>query len=333
MLTFDGYLPRDFESKGHHSVGRRQRALVAGGSGFVGSHLCDALLERDFDVVALDNFITGSEDNVAHLSDNPRFTLVRGDAESAESLEGPYDLVLHFASPASPPHYMANPIATLHAGSMATEALLRLAHREQSRFVLASTSEVYGDPLVHPQTEEYWGNVNPNGPRSVYDEAKRYAEAVTAAYRRSFDVNTAMVRIFNTYGPRMDAHDGRAIPAFITAALAGGPLPLHGDGSQTRSLTFVSDLVDGILLLAESDHAGPVNLGNPREQSLREIAELIIGLTGGASSIVLHPRPIDDPERRQPDISLARQLLGWEPQVEAEEGLAHTIEWFAARRP
>jgi dTDP-glucose 4,6-dehydratase len=287
-------------------------------------------MERGFEVVALDNFITGREDNVAHLADDARFTLVRGDAESAESLDGPFALVLHFASPASPPHYMANPIATLHAGSTATEALLKLAQRENARFVLASTSEVYGDPLVHPQTENYWGNVNPNGPRSVYDEAKRYAEALTAAYRRTFGVNTAMVRIFNTYGPRMDVHDGRAIPAFVSAGLAGDDLPLHGDGSQTRSLTYVSDLIEGILLLAESDHPGPVNLGNPREQSLREIANLIIGLTGNTSTIVLHPRPVDDPERRQPDITLARQLLGWQPLVEAEEGLARTIEWFAA---
>lgn len=308
----------------------RRRALVAGGSGFVGSHLSDALLARNYEVVALDNFITGRAENVAHLADDDRFTLIRGDAESAESLEGPFALVLHFASPASPPHYMANPIETLHAGSTATEALLKLAQRENARFVLASTSEVYGDPLVHPQSEDYWGNVNPNGPRSVYDEAKRYAEALTAAYRRTFNVNTGMVRIFNTYGPRMDANDGRAIPAFISAGLAGANLPLHGDGSQTRSLTFISDLVEGILLLAESDHPGPVNLGNPREQSLREIADLIIELTGGGSTVIHHPRPVDDPERRQPDIRLARQLLGWQPRVSAEEGLARTVKWFAA---
>jgi dTDP-glucose 4,6-dehydratase len=223
---------------------------------------------------------------------------------------------------------MAHPIETLHAGSVATEALLEVARRDGARFVLASTSEVYGDPAVHPQTEDYWGNVNPNGPRSVYDEAKRYAEAITAAYHRSFGVNAGMVRIFNTYGPRMDVDDGRAVPAFIRAGLAGAPLPLHGDGSQTRSLTYVDDLVSGILAFAATDSPGPVNLGNPREQSLREIAELIIELTGGTSELEFHPRPVDDPNRRRPDITRARELLSWEPLVSAEQGLAVTVDWF-----
>lgn len=305
------------------------RALVAGGSGFVGSHLCEDLLDRGYTVVALDNFITGNREHVSHLMSHAGFELVELDAEEALSVVGPFDLVLHFASPASPPHYMEHPIATLHAGSNATEALLEVARRDGARFILASTSEVYGDPLVHPQREDYWGNVNPNGPRSVYDEAKRYAEALTSAYRRSFGVNTGMVRIFNTYGPRMDPNDGRAVPAFIMAALQGAPLPLHGDGSQTRSLTYVKDLVDGILALADSDHAGPVNLGNPREQTMREIAELIIELTGSSSSITNLPRPVDDPARRKPDITLARQLLSWEPKVTAEDGLRTTIDWFA----
>lgn len=308
----------------------RRRALIAGGSGFLGSHLVDRVLAQGGEVVAVDNLITGRRSNIAHLADHPRFTFVEGDAERAGELPGPFDLVLHFASPASPPRYMAHPIETLHAGSNATEALLDVARRDRARFVLASTSEVYGDPEVHPQPESYWGNVNPNGPRSVYDEAKRYAEALTAAYRRSFGVNTTMVRIFNTYGPRMDPSDGRAVPAFIRAALVGAPVPIHGDGSQTRSLTYVDDLVTGILALADSEDPGPVNIGNPREQSLLEIAELVIKGTGGRSAIEFHPRPIDDPERRQPDITRARELLGWEPTVSAESGLATTIEWFAA---
>jgi dTDP-glucose 4,6-dehydratase len=307
-----------------------RRALIAGGSGFLGSHLVDRLLGQGWDVVAVDNLITGRLSNVAHLADNAHFTLVQDDAERAADIPGPFDLVLHFASPASPPHYMAHPIETLHAGSNATEALLEVARRDGARFLLASTSEVYGDPEVHPQPESYWGNVNPNGPRSVYDEAKRYAEALTAAYRRSFGVDTTMVRIFNTYGPRMDPRDGRAVPAFIQAALAGTPLPIHGDGSQTRSLTYVDDLVTGILALADSGHPGPVNVGNPREQTLLEIAELIIAGTGGRSTIEFHPRPVDDPQRRRPDITLAHEVLGWEPTVPAEVGLVTTIEWFAA---
>ena len=306
----------------------KHRALVAGGSGFLGSHLCERLLEHGYEVVAADSFITGYAGNVAHLLPNPDFRLIEIDVANARQIEGRFDLVLHFASPASPPHYMRFPLETLHAGSVATEELLEVARRDNGRFIMASTSEVYGDPHEHPQTESYWGNVNPNGPRSVYDEAKRYAEALTAAYRRSFGVDTGIVRIFNTYGPRMDPNDGRAVPAFVMAGLRGDPLPLHGDGSQTRSLTYVSDLVEGILAMAFSDHAGPINLGNPREQSLIEIATLIVELTGGKSEITMQPRPVDDPERRQPDISLARAALGWEPVIGAEEGLARTVDWF-----
>jgi dTDP-glucose 4,6-dehydratase len=306
-----------------------QRALVAGGAGFVGSHLSDELLRRGYEVVALDNLLTGSLTNVEHLGDDPAFTFVRADAADAlTAVDGSFDLVLHFASPASPPWYMRYPLETLHAGSNATEALLRVAERDNARFILASTSEVYGDPAVHPQPESYWGNVNPNGPRSVYDEAKRYAEAITAAFRRSHRVNTGIVRIFNTYGPRMDIRDGRMIPAFTDAALKNDPIPLHGSGSQTRSLTYVGDLVRGVLALADSDQPGPINIGNPREQTVREIAELIVKLAGSSSTISLQPRPVDDPERRRPDISLARELLDWEPQVDAETGLAETVEWF-----
>ena len=306
----------------------KRRVLVAGGSGFLGSHLCESLLKHGYEVVAVDNLITGYAQNVAHLLSHPDFSFVEMDVVDARQIKGRFDLVLHFASPASPPHYMRFPLETLHAGSVATEELLEVSRRDGARFIMASTSEVYGDPHEHPQTEGYWGNVNPNGPRSVYDEAKRYAEALTAAFRRSFGVNTGIVRIFNTYGPRMDPNDGRAVPAFVMAGLRGEPLPLHGDGSQTRSLTYVSDLVEGILAMAFSDEAGPINLGNPREQSLIEIATLIVKLTGGKSTIITQPRPVDDPERRKPDISLARTALGWEPVIGAEEGLARTVDWF-----
>lgn len=304
------------------------RALVAGGAGFIGSHLCERLLSDGYEVVALDNLLTGAAPNIEHLLGRAEFSHLDDDAENALSVEGPFDLVMHFASPASPPRYMEHPIETLHAGSSVTEALLRVAQRDGARFIMSSTSEVYGDPSVHPQPESYWGNVNPNGPRSVYDEAKRYSEAITMAFHRSFGVNTGIVRIFNTYGPRMDPNDGRAVPAFISAALRNDPLPLHGDGSQTRSLCYVDDLVEGILRMAASDHPGPVNLGNPREQTLLDIAGTIVRLAESTSEIHLQPRPVDDPERRQPDIALAREVLGWEPTVEAEAGLAQTIEWF-----
>ncbi|QWT25024.1 SDR family oxidoreductase [Subtercola sp. PAMC28395] len=303
-------------------------ALVAGGAGFLGSHLCDRLLADGYRVIAVDSFITGSPKNVAHLAANENFTLVNADAAEAESIEQKFDLVLHFASPASPPLYIKYPLETLHAGSSVTEALLNVARRDGARFVVASTSEVYGDPAVHPQTEDYWGNVNPIGVRSVYDEAKRYAEAITFAYRRSFDTNTGIARLFNTYGPRMDVGDGRAIPNFIAAALAGSPIPLHGDGSQTRSLCFVDDQIDGILRLAHSTEPGPINIGNPHEQTLLDIAETVIRLAGSTSTIELLPRPSDDPERRQPDITKAQALLGWNPVVGVEEGLARTVDWF-----
>jgi dTDP-glucose 4,6-dehydratase len=309
-----------------------RRAIVAGGSGFIGSHLCEALLSRGFEVLAVDNFITGARANTCHLVGRAGFELLEMNAEDALTLEGPFDLVLHFASPASPPRYMAHPIETLHSGSSVTEALLRLAQRENARFILSSTSEVYGDPLEHPQRETYWGNVNSIGPRSVYDEAKRYAEAITMAFRRSFSVNTGIVRIFNTYGPRMDPADGRAVPAFIGAALDGRPLPIHGDGTQTRSLCFVDDLVEGVISLALTTEPGPINIGNPREQTLLEIAEEIVRISGSSSTIEFHPRPTDDPERRQPDITLARTLLDWTPRVQAGDGLTRTIEWFAGNR-
>jgi dTDP-glucose 4,6-dehydratase len=305
------------------------KALVAGGAGFLGSHLCDALLKQGYEVTALDNLLSGSAANVKHLHSDSRFTLIEDEAENALALTMAFALVFHLASPASPPQYMAHPIATLHAGSHATEALIAVAQRDNARFILASTSEVYGDPQVHPQPESYWGNVNPIGPRSVYDEAKRYAEALTTAYRRSHQVNTGIARIFNTYGPRMDRNDGRAVPAFISATLAGEPLPLHGDGNQTRSLTFVTDLIDGIMRLAHTNHAGPINLGNPREQTLNEIAQLILELTGSQGGVAHKPRPVDDPERRSPDITLAREILDWTPKVSAEDGLSRTIHWFA----
>jgi len=305
-------------------------ALVAGAAGFLGSHLCDALLAAGWRVTGLDNLLTGRRRNLAHLAAHPAFRFVEADAADARALDEPTDLVLHFASPASPPHYLAHPIETLRAGSVATEALLDVARRDGARFLLASTSEVYGDPLEHPQSEGYAGNVNPIGPRSVYDEAKRYAEALTAAYRRHHGVDTAIARLFNTYGPRMDPDDGRAVPAFVRAALRGDDLPVHGDGSQTRSLTYVDDLVRGVLALAADGHPGPMNLGNPREQTVREIAELVRSLTGSSSAIVELPRPVDDPQRRRPDITLARSVLNWNPDITTEDGLARTIAWFTA---
>ncbi|GAA0999318.1 NAD-dependent epimerase/dehydratase family protein [Subtercola frigoramans] len=308
------------------------RVLLAGGAGFVGSHLADHFLEAGSEVVVVDNLITGFKTNIAHLAHEPRFTFIEDDATNSESLPGAFDLVLHFASPASPPRYLAHPIETLHAGSSVTEALLNVAQRDGARFVLASTSEVYGDPSVHPQSETYWGNVSSTGPRSVYDEAKRYAEALSFAYRRSFGVDTGVIRLFNTYGPRMDPDDGRAVPAFVKAALAGNPIPLHGDGSQTRSLCFIDDQVRGIVAMAGSHEPGPVNIGNPHEQSLLEIAEAIIRLSGSTSTVELHPRPVDDPERRQPDITLAQLLLGWSPLVNVEDGLNTTIDWFRNER-
>ncbi|WP_231727846.1 MULTISPECIES: NAD-dependent epimerase/dehydratase family protein [unclassified Rathayibacter] len=311
-------------------VEQHRRFLVAGGAGFLGSTLCAEILRRGHDVVAVDSLLTGSLRNIAPLLEHPAFSFVEDDAVNAVTLPGRFDVVLHFASPASPPRYLAHPIETLHAGSSVTEALLEVAKRDGARFVVSSTSEVYGDPHVHPQHEEYWGNVNPNGPRSVYDEAKRYAEAITFAYRRYFGVDTGVIRIFNTYGPNMDIDDGRAVPAFVKAALAGEPIPMHGDGTQTRSLLYVDDLVDGILRMADSADAGPINLGSIDELELGDLARRIVAIIGSDSEIRYEPRPVDDPERRKPDITKAREILGWEPTVPLEDGLARTIEWFAA---
>ncbi len=305
-----------------------KRAVVTGGAGFLGSHLCTELLARGFEVVALDNFVTGTPANVEHLLGAPGFALIRCDVIEYLHVPGPVDVVLHFASPASPIDYLELPIETLKVGSIGTLHALGLAKEKGARFVLASTSEVYGDPQVHPQPESYWGHVNPVGPRGVYDEAKRFGEALTTAYRSTHGVSTAIVRIFNTFGPKMRPRDGRAIPAFITQALRGEPLTVAGDGTQTRSVCYVDDLVEGILRLMESDLSGPVNIGNPHELEILKIAEIIRSIIGGRSDITFVPRPVDDPTVRQPDISQARRELGWEPVVDLYEGLEKTIEWF-----
>jgi dTDP-glucose 4,6-dehydratase len=282
--------------------------------------------------MAVDNFLTGSWENVAHLAGNERFQLKVMDAVDVGDLSQKFDLVFHLASPASPIYYVRYPIETLHSGSSVSEALLKLAKRDGARFIVASTSEIYGDPLEHPQKESYWGNVSSIGPRSVYDEAKRYAEALTMAFHRSMGVNTGIVRIFNTYGPRMGSDDGRVIPAFIGAALAGKPVPVHGDGLQTRSFCFVDDLVEGLIRMARSDDQGPINLGNDSERTLLSLVEDIIRLTGSVSLIEHLPRPVDDPQRRRPDLSLAREVLDWGPRIGFEEGLAATVRWYADQR-
>ncbi len=304
------------------------RALVTGGAGFIGSHLCEFLLGQGWEVVCVDNFITGSPDNVAALAGAPRFRLVRHDVTEYITLDGPLDWVLHLASPASPRDYLELPIQTLKVGSLGTHNVLGLAKAKGARVLLASTSEVYGDPLVHPQREDYWGNVNPVGPRGVYDEAKRFAEALTMAYHRAHGVDTRIARIFNCFGPRMRRHDGRAIPAFISQALAGTPLTVFGDGSQTRSFQYITDLIDGLWRLMQTAVHQPVNLGNPQEMTLLELAKRILRLSGSRSEIVFGPLPEDDPKVRQPDIGRARALLGWEPRVDTDEGLRLTIEWF-----
>jgi dTDP-glucose 4,6-dehydratase len=292
----------------------------------------DRLLERGCEVVAVDNFVTGSKDNIAHLSDEPRFTLIEADlCQGMPPLPGRFDAVLHMASPASPTDFEKLPMEILRVGSIGTLSLLDRALADSARFLMASTSEAYGDPLVHPQPESYWGNVNPNGVRSVYDEAKRFSEAATMAYHRLHDLDTAIVRIFNTYGPRMRPDDGRAIPTFISQALRGTPLTVQGTGSQTRSITYVDDLVRGILLLLDSTETGPINCGTEHELSMLELARLIVRLTGSDSAIELVERASDDPEKRRPDLTLARTLLGYEPQVGPEEGLRRTIEFFASR--
>ena len=303
------------------------RVLVTGGAGFIGSHLSDFLLAKGEEVLCMDNLLTGTVENIAHIR-NARFTFVEHDVTNYIYVAGPLDYVLHFASPASPVDYQQLPIQTLKVGALGTHNALGLAKEKGARFLLASTSEVYGDPLVHPQREEYWGNVNPVGPRGVYDEAKRFAEAITMAYHRYHGLNTRIARLFNTYGPRMRLNDGRAIPAFITQALSGHPLTVYGDGSQTRSFCFIEDMVEGIWGLMQSGGTEPVNLGNPQEMSLLELAKKILALTGSSSEIVFNPLPVDDPKVRQPDIARARALLGWEPRVELDEGLRRTIDWF-----
>jgi dTDP-glucose 4,6-dehydratase len=307
------------------------RVVVTGGAGFIGSHLAEFLLARGCTVTCIDNLLTGNRDNVAALLRAPGFTFVHQDVTEYLTVDGPVDYVLHFASPASPQDYLEMPIQTLKVGALGTHKALGLAMAKDAKFLLASTSEVYGDPLVHPQREDYWGNVNPIGPRGVYDEAKRFAEALTMAYHRYHGVDTRIVRIFNTFGERMRLNDGRAIPAFMTQALTGQPLTVYGDGSQTRSFQYVSDLVDGIWRLMHSSVNDPVNIGNPQEMTLLELARRILALSGSSSEIVFRPLPVDDPKVRQPDISRARALLGWEPRVDVVEGLTQTLKWFRAR--
>jgi dTDP-glucose 4,6-dehydratase len=304
------------------------RILITGGAGFLGSHLCDRFLKEGHEVLCIDNLITGSLENIAHLFGNDGFRFIKHDVTHFIHVGGPLDFILHFASPASPIDYLELPIQTLKVGSLGTHKALGLAKAKGARFLLASTSEIYGDPLVHPQPETYWGNVNPIGPRGVYDEAKRFAEAMTMAYHRYHGLETRIARIFNTYGPRMRLDDGRALPTFMSQALHGSPLTVFGDGSQTRSFCYVSDLVDGIVRLLLSDVAEPVNLGNPEEIRLLAFAREIIALTGSASPIVFEPLPVGDPKVRQPDIALAKQYLGWTPRISRSEGLQMTLAYF-----
>lgn len=304
------------------------RVVVTGGAGFVGSHLCERFLNDGHEVVCLDNYITGSPSNVEHLQSNPRFASVECDVSDGLPVNGPVDAILHFASPASPVDYLEQPILTLKVGSYATFHCCELARKTGARVLMASTSEIYGDPLEHPQRESYWGNVNSIGPRSVYDEAKRFSESVMMCYHRTYGVPTRIVRIFNTYGPRMQTGDGRVLPNFFTQALRGEPITVYGDGSQTRSFCFVSDLVEGICRLLSSDFVEPVNLGNPSEITIRELVDEIIEITGSSSQVVYHPLPQDDPKLRRPDISRARQVLGWEPRVPRRKGLEIMHDYF-----
>lgn len=310
---------------------KKPRTLITGGAGFLGSHLCDRFVAEGHDVVCMDNFITGSPDNVAHLVGHPSFHLVEHDVTNYIYVEGPLNNVLHFASPASPVDYLKYPIQTLKVGALGTHKALGLAKSKNARFLLASTSEVYGDPLIHPQPEDYWGNVNPVGDRGVYDEAKRFAEAITMAYQRYHGVETRIVRIFNTYGPRMRLDDGRALPSFMGQALRGEPLTVYGDGSQTRSFQYVDDLVEGIFRLLMSDAIGPVNIGNPDEITILEFAEEIRKLIGSESEIAFKELPRDDPQVRRPNIARAREKLGWAPQVGRAEGLRRTLAYFNER--
>jgi dTDP-glucose 4,6-dehydratase len=307
---------------------KNARFLVTGGAGFLGSHLCDQLLKWGHTVVCVDNFLTGTPDNIAHLTGHPRFQFIRHDVTQDLYIPGPVDAILHFASPASPRDYLEHPIPTLKVGALGTHKMLGLAKAKKARFLLASTSEVYGDPQIHPQQEDYWGHVNPIGPRGVYDEAKRFAEALCMAYHRAHGVPVRIARIFNTFGPRMRKNDGRAVPEFISAALRGKPIPVFGDGSQTRSLCYIEDEVDGLLRLLFSKHVGPINIGNPHEVTVLELAQSIKDLTRSQSRIVHKPLPTDDPKIRQPDITRAKNLLGWSPRISLEAGLKKTIEWF-----
>ena len=308
--------------------GSKPRAVVSGGAGFIGSHLCEALLNRGMRVLTLDNFITGSPANLTHLEGNPDFEFRRQNVNEHIDIDGDVRYVLHFASPASPPQYDANPIHTLKVGTIGTMNMLGMAMAKNATFLLASTSEVYGDPLVHPQPETYWGNVNPIGPRGCYDEAKRCAEAFAMAYHRAHGVDTRIIRIFNTHGPRMQVSDGRAVPNFMAQALRGQPLTVYGDGTQTRSLCYVSDLIRGVLAVLEKGDELPTNLGNPHEVTMIQLAETIIRISGSKSRIEHRDLPVDDPKQRRPDITRARTLLGWEPQVGLEDGLLRTLEYF-----
>lgn len=305
-----------------------KRVLITGGAGFIGSHLCDRFIAEGYEVICMDNFITGTPDNIAHLVEHPRFKFLRHDVSNYVYVEGPIDYILHFASPASPIDYLKLPIQTLKVGALGTHNLLGLAKSKKARLLLASTSEVYGDPLIHPQTEDYWGNVNPIGFRGVYDEAKRFAEAITMAYQRYHGVETRIVRIFNTYGPRMRAQDGRVVSNFINQAIRNEPITVYGDGSQTRSFQYVDDLVEGIYRLLLSDETEPVNIGNPDEISVLEFAQEVITWTNSQSEIIFQELPSDDPKIRQPDITKAKTKLGWAPQVRREKGVALTIEYF-----
>jgi dTDP-glucose 4,6-dehydratase len=308
----------------------KKRVVITGAAGFIGSHLAETLLDRDYTVIGIDNLLTGDTANISHLA-NRDFSFIKHDVTNYIYVDGPVDFVLHWASPASPIDYLELPIPTLKVGALGTHKALGLAKAKGARFVIASTSEVYGDPLEHPQKETYWGNVNPVGPRGVYDEAKRFAEAMTMAYHRYHGLDTKIVRIFNTYGPRMRLNDGRAVPAFMSQVLRNQDVTVFGDGTQTRSFTYITDLVDGIIKLMLSSENDPVNIGNPVEMTIKQIAETIIRMTGSTSRIVYRPLPTDDPKQRRPDITRARTLLGWEPKVQLEEGLVKTIEYFRTK--
>jgi len=323
-------MPRRTGRTARPTARSRGRVLITGGAGFIGSHLCDHFLAKGYEVLCVDSLLTGSTDNIAHIR-NPHFTFIELDVTGYIYVPGPIDYILHFASPASPKDYLELPIQTLKVGSLGTHKALGLAKAKKAVFLLASTSEVYGDPLVHPQEESYWGNVNPVGPRGVYDEAKRFAEALTVAYRQAHGVRTKIARIFNTYGPRMRLDDGRAIPAFMGQALRNRPVTVFGNGSQTRSFCYIDDMVEGLYGLLISRHTGPMNLGNPSELSLNEMARKVIAATGSHSRITYRPLPTDDPKVRQPDITLARKALGWAPRVSLAEGLRRTVSYFRKR--